>query len=116
MKVSKISNSGCPDALARGRGKRDGGRTQIKTVHGKACLQATPTRPPRCPPEDFDGIVVPRLGARQAAPLSGSIISGGRNLPQGKIVAAICHAGLVLISAGIVRGHKATGSEGSRTT
>jgi protease I len=31
---------------------------------------------------------------------------------QGKIVAAICHAGLVLISADIVRGHKATGSEG----
>jgi protease I len=31
---------------------------------------------------------------------------------EGKIVAAICHAGLVLISAGIVRGHRAAGSEG----
>jgi protease I len=29
-----------------------------------------------------------------------------------KIVAMICHAGLVGISAGIVRGHEATGSEG----
>ena len=27
-------------------------------------------------------------------------------------MAAICHAGLVLVSAGIVRGHKATGSQG----
>jgi protease I len=31
---------------------------------------------------------------------------------QGKIVGSICHAGLVLISAGIVEGHRATGSEG----
>ncbi len=31
---------------------------------------------------------------------------------QGKIVGLICHAGLVGISAGVVRGHKATGSEG----
>jgi protease I len=29
-----------------------------------------------------------------------------------RIVAMICHAGLVGISAGIVRGHEATGSEG----
>ena len=31
---------------------------------------------------------------------------------EGKILAAICHAGLVLISAGVVRGHKSTGSLG----
>ena len=31
---------------------------------------------------------------------------------QGKIVGSICHAGLVLISAGIVSGGRATGSEG----
>jgi protease I len=31
---------------------------------------------------------------------------------QGKIVAAICHAGSVLVSAGILSGHKATGSKG----
>jgi protease I len=33
---------------------------------------------------------------------------------QDKIVGSICHGGLVLISAGIVRGHRATGSEGIR--
>ena len=31
---------------------------------------------------------------------------------SGKIIGMICHAGLVGISAGIVRGHTATGSEG----
>ena len=31
---------------------------------------------------------------------------------QGKVVGMICHAGLVGISAGIVRGHRATGSLG----
>ncbi len=31
---------------------------------------------------------------------------------QGKVVGSICHGGLVLISAGVVRGHRATGSEG----
>jgi protease I len=31
---------------------------------------------------------------------------------QGKIVGSICHGGLVLISAGIVEGHRSTGSEG----
>ena len=31
---------------------------------------------------------------------------------QGKIVGMICHAGLVGISAGIVRGHRSTGSLG----
>jgi protease I len=31
---------------------------------------------------------------------------------SGKVVAMICHGGLVGISAGIVKGHNATGSEG----
>ena len=31
---------------------------------------------------------------------------------QGKIVASICHGGLVLVSAGILQGHRATGSLG----
>jgi len=33
---------------------------------------------------------------------------------QGKLIAAICHAGWVLASAGIVRGKRATGSRGIR--
>jgi protease I len=33
---------------------------------------------------------------------------------RGKIIAAICHGGSVLISAGILKGHKATGTTGIR--
>ena len=31
---------------------------------------------------------------------------------QGKIIGSICHAGWVLASAGILKGHRATGSTG----
>jgi protease I len=62
---------------------------------------------------DFDAVVIPggwapdKLRRYQAVK---DLVRGAYE--AGKIVAAICHAGLVLISAGIVRGHKATGSEG----
>jgi len=57
-------NSGCPDAAARGRGNRDGGRTQIKAVSGKACLQATPDVTAKEFPRRLDAIVgARRLGA-----------------------------------------------------
>lgn len=64
-------------------------------------------------PEDFDAVLVPGGWApdklrRYAAVLS--LVRGAYE--QGKVVGAICHAGLVLISAGIVRGHRATGSLG----
>lgn len=62
---------------------------------------------------DFDAVVVPGGWApdklRRYEPVK-ALVRGIYD--QGKIVAAICHAGLVLISAGIVDGHKATGSEG----
>lgn len=65
----------------------------------------------------------------QTAPLDGVVVPGGwapdrirrdtdiarivrECYDAGKIVAMICHAGLVGISAEIVAGHKATGSEG----
>ena len=88
--------------------------TQIKTVHGKACLQATPDATAKdVRPEDFDGVVVPGGWAPDKLRRYPEVLSlVGGIYRQGKIVAAICHAGLVLISAGIVRGHKATGSEG----
>lgn len=64
-------------------------------------------------PNDFDAVVVcggwaPDKLRRYEAVLA--LVRG--TYEQGKIVAAICHAGLVLISAGIVRGHRATGSLG----
>lgn len=62
---------------------------------------------------DFDGIVIPGGWA----PDKLRRYEGVKNLvadldAAGKTVAMICHAGLVGISAGIVSGHKATGSLG----
>ncbi len=63
--------------------------------------------------QDFDALVVPGGWApdklRRDPAITGLVKAVYQ---QGKIVGMICHAGLVGISAGIVRGHKATGSEG----
>jgi len=62
---------------------------------------------------DFDAVLVPGGWApdkiRRYAAVT-SLVRGAYE--QGKIVGSICHAGLVLISAGIVRGKRATGSLG----
>lgn len=62
---------------------------------------------------DFDGVVVPGGWAPDKLRRYEGITNLVRDTyEQGKIVASICHAGLVLISAGIVKGHRATGSQG----
>lgn len=81
---------------------------------GKTCLKAQPDKTvDEINADDFDAIVVPGGWApdkmRRSAALTGLV---HKMYADGKIVGAICHAGLVLISAGIVRGHKATGSLG----
>jgi protease I len=87
---------------------------EVKTYRGKHCLEATPDKAAQdVKADDFDAIVVPGGWApdkmrRYSAVLD--LVSGVH--AQGKIVGSICHAGLVLISAGIVKGAKATGSEG----
>ncbi len=88
--------------------------SKIKTYHGKACLEATPdVLALAVKPEDFDAIVVPGGWAPDKMRRDPDIKRLVRGIyDQGKIVGAICHAGLVLISAGIVKGHKATGSLG----
>ena len=63
--------------------------------------------------DDFDVVVVPGGWAPDKLrryPEVTSIVADAYE--QGKIVGLICHAGLVGISAGIVRGHRATGSAG----
>jgi len=63
--------------------------------------------------DDYDAVVVPGGWApdklRRYPEVTGFV---RRMYEQKKIVGLICHAGLVGISAGIVRGHKATGSKG----
>lgn len=64
-------------------------------------------------PQDFDAVLIPGGWAPDKLRRYPAVLSLVRGMyEQGKIVGAICHAGLVLISAGIVRGQRATGSLG----
>ncbi|MCB9135006.1 MAG: type 1 glutamine amidotransferase [Anaerolineales bacterium] len=87
---------------------------KIQTYRGKACLEATPdAKAEDLSATDFNGIVVPGGWAPDKMRRYPAILKLVRDTyDQGKIVGAICHAGLVLISAKVVQGHKATGSLG----
>ncbi|MCW5850576.1 MAG: type 1 glutamine amidotransferase [Anaerolineae bacterium] len=62
-------------------------------------------------PDDFDAVVIPGGWAPDKLRRYDSVLNIVRRAnEQGKIVGAICHAGWVPISAGIVRGRRATGS------
>jgi protease I len=81
---------------------------------GKHCLHATPdVRAEQVGPDDFDAVVVPGGWAPDKLRRYPAVLDLVRGVyQQGKIVASICHAGWVLASAGIVKGHRATGSRG----
>jgi protease I len=58
---------------------------------------------------EFDAVVVPGGYAPDLMRRSPAMVSLVREAAQqGKVVAAICHAGWMLVSAGIARGRKAT--------
>ncbi len=85
-----------------------------QTVRGKNGLQATSeVAVESLRAEDLDAIVVPGGWApdklRRYESVTGLV---RRAHERGTIVGLICHAGLVGISAGIVRGSRATGSKG----
>lgn len=62
---------------------------------------------------DFEAVVVPGGWAPDKLRRHAAVTSIVRDTyEQGKIVGMICHAGLVGISAGVVRAHRATGSLG----
>lgn len=64
-------------------------------------------------PEEFDAVIIPGGWAPDKLRRYENVKYIVRSMyDQGKIIGMICHAGLVGISAGIVAGHKATGSEG----
>ena len=63
--------------------------------------------------DQFDGVVVPGGWAPDKLRRYEGVLALVRGAhEQGKIVASICHAGLVLISAGIMNGRPAIGSLG----
>ena len=58
---------------------------------------------------DFDGVIVPGGYAPDILRRSPTITGFVKGMfEKGKLVAAICHAGWVLVSAGILKGRKAT--------
>jgi protease I len=85
-----------------------------KQVHGKGGLTAECDRAAaEADADEFDAVVVPGGWAPDKLRRSPAVTGLVRQAyEQGKIVGLICHAGLVGISAGIVRGHRATGSLG----
>ena len=86
-----------------------------KTVHGKHGLEMTPDVSIEEAPgaDTLDGLVIPGGWAPDKLRRSQKLLQLVRDVnAQGKIIGIICHGGLVPISAGIVRGHKATGSLG----
>lgn len=85
-----------------------------KTVKGKNALAATSQFAARdVSATDYDAVVVPGGWAPDKLRRYDEVKRLVKEAyDAGKIVGLICHAGLVGISAGIVRGHKATGSKG----
>jgi protease I len=88
--------------------------SKMSTFSGKHCLKATPdVTADQVKSGDFDAVVVPGGWAPDKLRRDPAIVNLVREIyQQGKIVATICHGGSVLISAGIVKGHKVTGSKG----
>jgi len=85
-----------------------------KEYHGKNALTAkSEVSVKDVKAADFDAVIVPGGWAPDKMRRYPAVTGLVREIyQQGKIVGAICHAGLVLISAGIVKGHKSTGSLG----
>lgn len=90
------------------------GSGSATSYRGKHCLEArVDAHVGEVKAEDFDALVIPGGWAPDKLRRYPAVLSLVRGIyEQNKIVAAICHAGLVLISAGIVKGRRATGSLG----
>jgi protease I len=60
-------------------------------------------------PDDFDAVIIPGGYAPDLLRRCSSSLKFVRTLAEtGKVTAAICHAGWVLISAGVIKGKRAT--------
>jgi protease I len=88
------------------------GTGSARVYHGKHGLTATPdTTADQVTADQFDAVVIPGGWAPDRLRRYDSVLRLVRDTyNQGKIIGAICHAGWVPISAGIVRGHRATGT------
>ncbi|HLZ59241.1 MAG TPA: type 1 glutamine amidotransferase domain-containing protein [Ktedonosporobacter sp.] len=84
-----------------------------QTLRGKHGLEITPDVSIEDAPgaNTLDGLVIPGGWAPDKLRRSPGVLQLVRDIhAQGKIIATICHGGWVPISAGIMRGHRATGT------
>jgi protease I len=88
--------------------------TDVKPLHGKHGLEIKPdVRIDSLKGEDLAGLVIPGGWAPDKLRRSPAVIELVQEMhEEGKILGIICHGGLVPVSAGILRGRRATGSLG----
>jgi protease I len=88
------------------------GTGRAESFVGKHGVPATPDiNADQVNMSDYDGVLVPGGWAPDKLRRSQAVLDLVRTADQqGKVIAAICHGGHVLISAGIVKGRKATGT------
>lgn len=86
----------------------------IKPVSGKNGLSITPdAKIESLTAEELDGLIIPGGWAPDKLRRYAAVTDLVRKMDEmKKPIGIICHGGLVAISAGIVRGHRATGSLG----
>ncbi|MEI7849598.1 MAG: type 1 glutamine amidotransferase domain-containing protein [Chloroflexota bacterium] len=86
----------------------------LKAVRGKNGLIITPdTRIDALNPDELFGLIVPGGWAPDKLRRYEIVTNLVRQMDQAKKpIGIICHGGLIAISAGIVKGHRATGSLG----
>lgn len=87
---------------------------ELKSVKGKNGLVVTPdTAVESLDPDILAGLVIPGGWAPDKLRRYPAVTELVRKMDDaGKPIGVICHGGLVAISAGIVKGHRATGSLG----
>ena len=86
----------------------------LKTIHGKNGLEITPdTRVESLKADDLFALVVPGGWAPDKLRRYAAVKDLVKAMDsQGKTIGIICHGGLIAISAGIMKGRRATGSLG----
>lgn len=86
----------------------------LKTIHGKNGLEITPdTRIESLKAEELFALVVPGGWAPDKLRRHSAVKDLVREMDsKGKTIGIICHGGLIAISAGIMKGRRATGSLG----
>jgi protease I len=86
----------------------------LKTIHGKNGLEITPdTKIESLKADELFALVVPGGWAPDKLRRHSAVKDLVREMDsKGKLIGIICHGGLIAISAGIMKGRRATGSLG----